>query len=229
MRRVVERFGSAPLAYLVLEGLLFGQVYHRGVGVRRYCITCRTAGGHAWVDYGQPSAIHELAALITRLTALPLPSKPHTTLNVGVVQGGTSVNSLAAEAWLELDLRSEQSAALAELITQVETQVRASQRLGVSVQIEVVGNRPTGELPPDHPLVRLAVRCLQTQGVAEPILTTGSTDANLPLSLGYPAVCVGLANGRGAHSPGEEVFTANLPAGLAQLLCLVRGIFDALA
>ncbi|MBC8330508.1 MAG: M20/M25/M40 family metallo-hydrolase, partial [Anaerolineae bacterium] len=107
MRAVIERFGAAPLAYIVLEGMALGQIYHRGLGVQRYRVSAQTQGGHSWADYGQPSAIHEIAALIGKLTQLQLPQRPRTTLNVGVVSGGTSINTIAAEASFELDLRSE--------------------------------------------------------------------------------------------------------------------------
>jgi tripeptide aminopeptidase len=109
------RTGTTPLAYIVVEGMALGQVYHRGLGVRRYRIAVRTSGGHSWIDYGQPSAIHELTALSTRLTALELPRTPRTTLNIGVISGGSSVNTIAAEAMLELDLRSESTATLEEV------------------------------------------------------------------------------------------------------------------
>ena len=123
MRAVVDRFGDEPRAYIVVEGMALGQVYHRGLGVQRYRITAKGQGGHSWVDYGTPSAIHELATLVTRIAALKLPEKPRTTLNVGIISGGTSVNTVAAEASLQLDLRSEGREALASLIQQVETLV----------------------------------------------------------------------------------------------------------
>jgi tripeptide aminopeptidase len=116
MQAVVDRFGSRPIAYLVVEGMGLGNILHRGLGVERYKIAVRTPGGHSWADFGQPSAIHELCTLVNRLTALPLSDKPCTTLNVGIINGGTSVNTIAAEAWLELDLRSEDSHLLCQLV-----------------------------------------------------------------------------------------------------------------
>ena len=147
MQAVVDRFGPAPLAYIVVEGMALGQVYQRGLGVRRYRLSVQTAGGHSWIDYGQPSAIHELAALSTRITALELPRQPRTTLNVGVISGGSSVNTIAAEAMLELDLRSENAGTLEELVGQVEQIVRSVQKPGVAVQLEIIGQRPIGRTP----------------------------------------------------------------------------------
>ncbi len=98
MKAVVNRFGEDVLAYIILEGMSFGQIYHRGLGVRRYRISVHTKGGHSWVDYGNPSAIHEIADLVVKIKNLALPVEPRTSLNVGVISGGTSVNTIAAEA-----------------------------------------------------------------------------------------------------------------------------------
>ncbi|MEW5867843.1 MAG: M20/M25/M40 family metallo-hydrolase [Chloroflexota bacterium] len=227
MRAIVEHFGAQVKAYIILEGLALGQVYHRALGVRRYRIEVTTQGGHSWVDYGRPSAIHEIAALISRLSNLALPPRPRTSLNVGVVSGGTSVNTIAAEAHLELDLRSEGAGALQKLVQTVERQVMQFNHTGVQVRMESIGNRPAGKIPISHPLIQLAQRCLIEQGIA-PNLAIGSTDANVPLSLGLPAVCVGLSKGSGAHTLQEYIYTAPVQSGLAQLAALVRGVFQEL-
>jgi acetylornithine deacetylase/succinyl-diaminopimelate desuccinylase-like protein len=224
MRAVIERFGDRPAAYLILEGMALGQVYHRGLGVQRYRITVRTAGGHSWVDFGRPSAVHELGELIHRLANLSLPSQPRTSLNIGVISGGTSINTIAAEASLELDLRSEKAQTLAALVAQVEELVSGARRPGVEVTAVLVGQRPPGEIPADHPLVRLAVRCLEGQGI-RPCLNIGSTDANIPLSRGFSAICVGLTHGSGAHTLGEYIHTRPLKYGLAQLVDLAEQIY----
>ncbi len=221
MKAIVDRFGAQALAYLVLEGMALGQVYHRGLGVRRYRVHLRTAGGHSWQDHGSPSAVHELAALITRLTALPLPSRPRTTLNVGRAAGGTSINTIAAEAWMEIDLRSEEPEMLSTLSRQVERLAKAVNRPGVQVKIGVIGERPAGEVPASHPLVRLAQECLREQGLT-PRLAIGSTDTNLPLSRGLPAICLGLTTGGGAHTEEEYIHIAPLARGMAHLLAFVQ-------
>jgi tripeptide aminopeptidase len=223
IRAVVDRFGRSPLAYIVLEGMALGQVYHCGLGVRRYRITVRTSGGHSWIDYGQPSAIHELTALSTRLAALELPRAPRSTLNIGVISGGSSVNTIAAEAMLEMDLRSESAETLEALAGQVEQMVHAARKPGVTVEIEMIGQRPSGGLPAEHPLVRLAQDCLRSTGI-EPHLNTGSTDANLPLSLGFPSVTIGLTTGGRAHTVQEFINLPPLEKGLEQVLCLVSRV-----
>lgn len=227
MRAVVQRFGSQPLAYIVLEGMSLGQIYHRALGVRRYRITVRTTGGHSWVDYGRPSANHELAELVTRLAALPVPTQPRSSLNVGVMTGGTGVNVIAAEAHLELDLRSEDAATLAELGRRVELLCNAARHPEVNVNCEIIGQRPAGQIAASHPLVQLAARCLQAQGIV-PRLTIGSTDANIPLSLGLPAITLGISTGHGAHTQGEYINTPPVAQGIAQLVALAESVFQEL-
>jgi acetylornithine deacetylase/succinyl-diaminopimelate desuccinylase-like protein len=224
MRRVVDRFGDQVAAYIVLEGMSLEQIFHRGASVQRYRITVRTSGGHSWVDYGRPNAIDELAALVCRLNAIELPEQPRTVLNVGVFNGGTTVNSIAAEASIEVDLRSEAVGALKSLVARVNRLVKDSNRLGVKVSVEAIGQRPAGGISADHPLVLLARRCLEEQGI-HPGLNTGSTDANIPLSHGIPAVCVGITTGGGAHTPSEFIHTRPVRRGLASLVNLVQGAY----
>jgi len=226
MKAVVDRFKDQVLGYVVLEGMAFGQIYHQGLNVKRYQITVHTPGGHSWVDYGKPSAVHILANLITQLESIPLPPKPRTTMNVGMISGGTSVNTIAAQASLELDLRSEGAQALAAVSNKVEKLVQEANREDVRVLLEIIGERPPGKISIRHPLVRLAVRCLQQQGLT-PHFNAGSTDANIPLSRGLPAICLGLTTGSGAHTLDEQIYTDQLSKGVDQLVCLVISLFQA--
>lgn len=221
MRGVVERFGGDVLGYLVLEGLALGHVYHRAIGVRRYRIAAKTRGGHSWSDYGQPSAVHELAALVTQLTQIRLPREPRTTMNVGTIHGGTGVNVLAAEAKCELDLRSEDPAVLAKIVSQVEDVILHWNHEGVKIQAEIIGERPAGGISADHPLVKLAMGCLQEQGM-EAALTTGSTDANIPLSRNIPAVVMGITTGNGAHTLGEYIDVEPIERGMESVVRFVE-------
>ena len=223
MRGVVERFDKNVIGYLVLEGLALGHVYHRAIGVQRYRITAKTAGGHSWADYGQPSAVHELAALVTQLTAIRLPREPRTTMNVGRFDGGTGINVLASEAKCELDLRSEDPAALAKLVHQVEELFRFADRDGVKILAEVIGQRPAGEIPSEHPLVKLAVNCMYEQGMSG-VLTAGSTDANIPLSRNIPAVVMGITTGGGAHTTHEYIDLDPIEKGMDSVVRFVERV-----
>lgn len=225
MRRVMERFGSRVSATLVLEGMAFGHVYHEAIGVHRFRINAHTEGGHSYTDFGKPSAIHGLVRLGTRFTELALPAQPKTTLNIGQISGGTSVNTIAREASLELDLRSEEPRALAALVTQVEALIQASNGPGLTFTASVTSQRPAGSISRTHPLVQLAADSLRSVGV-EPSFEKGSTDANIPLSLGLPAACLGLCKGGNAHRPDEYIEPAQLEAGLKQLLLVVLGAYQ---
>jgi acetylornithine deacetylase/succinyl-diaminopimelate desuccinylase-like protein len=227
MEAVVNRFGDNVLAYIIVEGTTLGKIYHRALGVERYRIQAETAGGHSWSNFGRPSAIHELAFLAGKIARLKLPVKPRTTLNIGTIQGGFSVNTIAAEAHLELDLRSESAKALSELVGRVISLVKGANRSGddfIRVQAERIGLRPAGELPSDHPLVNLAIKCLEEQGITA-VLGIGSTDANIPLSRGLPAICVGLTQGSGAHTLEECMELQPILNGLQLLEALAEGVF----
>ena len=221
MKAVVERFGADVRAYLVLEGMAFGHVYHRAIGVRRYRVTMRTAGGHSWSDYGQPSAVHEAAHLVTQITALALPVNPRTTLNVGLIKGGTGVNVLAAEATFDLDMRSESMDELNKLIERVENIIQSADKPDIKIEMEVIGSRPAGEIAANHPLIQLAQECLLAQG-SSVTLTSGSTDANIPLSRGYPSLVLGVSTGGSAHTVHEYVDVEPVKKGMECLTEFVK-------
>lgn len=221
MRAVVERFDRSSLAYLVLEGMALGQIYHRGLGVRRYAVEIQTRGGHSWVNHGRPSAIHEIVKLANQLIALPLPTTPRTVLNIGVISGGLSINTIAPSARLEIDLRSEDPEMLDKLAAAVEAMAKSAHRRDVVVSFKIIGNRPPGGLPNDHPLIEIAVAALEEVGV-EPRLNIGSTDANIPLSLGLPAIGLGITTGDGAHTQNEMINIQPVKRGLNQLISVVK-------
>lgn len=227
MSAVVERFEKNACAFLVLEGTSLGQVCHRGLGVVRLRIIAETAGGHAWGNYGTPSAIHELAEVITGVTRLTLPRKPRTTLNVGILQGGTAINTIAAKASCDLDLRSEDQATLTRLTNRVKRLVKSRIRPGVAMKIETVGTRPAGAIRPSHPLVKLALDTLADLNVPAN-LEIGSSDANCPLSLGFPAVCLGITRGGNPHTVNEYIDLAPIQTGMEQVLQIVHRAWDVL-
>jgi len=224
MRRVVDRFGKVPAAYVVLEGTALGHVYHRGLSVRRFEISVRTAGGHSWGHFGRPSAIHILAKIIAQLTELDLPSEPRSSYNAGPISGGTTVNTIAAEAAVQLDLRSESEDYVEILVGNVAAIVEEFRSEEVQVDLAPIGNRPGGEVSADHPLVKLAMRSLEDLGIA-PTLKIGSTDANVPLSRGLPAICIGLTEGGGGHTVSEYILTDPLKQGLNHVFNVILGVW----
>ncbi len=224
MKAVVDRFGPNVTAYAVLEGTALGHVYHKAIAVERYRITVKTPGGHSWSDYGQPSAIHELARIVTQMTSIAIPSTPRSSLNVGTMSGGTGVNVVAPEAKLELDIRSEGRESLEWITRRVKDIVSGVRRDGVRTEMELIGQRPAGQIPEDHPLVRLAEQCLAEQGL-KASFTSGSTDANVPLSRGIPALVLGVTTGGNAHSVQEFIELAPVPMGITQLLRFVEKVW----
>jgi len=147
-------------------------------------------------------------------------------MNVGTVSGGSGVNVLAPDARFELDLRSESAKVLSALIHRVEDRILCAQRDGVDVGAQVIGERPAGEIPADHALVRLAMECLEAEGTSAS-LAAGSTDANIPLSLGIPAIVLGITTGSGAHTAHEYIDTAPVGKGMRQLARLVTRLTKA--
>jgi tripeptide aminopeptidase len=216
----VTRFGPAAI-YLVVEGGSFGQVSYQAIGVRRYRIEVKAPGGHSWAHFGRPSAVHVLGRLIAALDNIRTPAQPKTTYNMGVIEGGLSVNAIAQSASLLLDLRSESPAALEELASQVTDIVAtADQQADVSVTMTLIGNRPAGQIAPDTPLIQWAEAALRQVGWDQVEFMAGSTDANVPLSYGFPAVCIGLTKSGNTHRLDEYLDPAWLPTGLGQLLLL---------
>jgi acetylornithine deacetylase/succinyl-diaminopimelate desuccinylase-like protein len=220
MRAVVKRFQQAA-AYIIIEGGSYGHIFHGAIGVRRYRITVKTDGGHSWGNFGSPSAIHHLGRFIAAVDDLVVPKNPKTTYNVGVIEGGTTINSIASEASLLVDLRSAGPEALGELVAQVKKLAsNLGRKKGVRVQMEEIGNRPAGEIPADAPIDVRATQALRQVGCESFSLQAGCTDANIPISQGYPAVCIGLANAGNTHRTDEYLDPTNLPSGLGQLLLL---------
>lgn len=224
MRRVIERFGEHARATVVIEGMSLGHIYHSAIGVRRYRFIARAEGGHSWLHFGRPSAIHALMRLGAKLADLQVPAAPKTTFNIGTITGGTSINTIAREASMDVDLRSESPAQLSGLVSQVET-FAAKAEPGVTIETQVIGERPAGSIAREHPLVQLAARVATDEGVP-PTFETGSTDANIPLSRGLPCVVVGLTRGANAHRPDEYIETAPVEKGLAALTALARGVWE---
>lgn len=223
MKRVVDQFGGEAI-YLVVEGGLFGQISHRAIGVRRYKISVRADGGHSWGSFGRSSAIHELGHLVAQIAEISVPPRPKTTFNVGVIEGGTSINTIAQYAHMLVDLRSENAENLDQLVSTVQALVdQAEKRSGKSVRfsMEQIGNRPAGQLKRAHQLVQQAADALRQVGVKKPVFIASSTDANIPLSKGYAAVCIGLTESNFAHRLDEYISTEQLPRGIEQLLYLV--------
>jgi len=192
------RYRTQIKAFISLDGTGDGSVItNGGVGSRRYRITFKGPGGHSYGAFGLVSPAFAMGGAIARLSKMPVPRTPRTTFNVGVVGGGTSVNSIPYESWMELDLRSESPAELMKLdktakalvadAVNEENRTRSAAQGAITVDMKLIGDRPSGETARSTALVQQAVAAIRSAGLA-PQFNFSSTDSNVPMSLGVPAI-----------------------------------------
>jgi len=217
-RAAVERYRKDVGAVIAIDGRL-GVIVNTAVGSQRWRITVRGPGGHSFGSFGQPSAIHGLGRIIAAIADLDVPKTPKTTFNVGLIEGGTSVNTIAASASAIIDLRSTDVAMLKQLADKVRTIVEQKVGQGLQTEIAVLGERPAGARSQTDPLIQLADKTLRWLGI-EPVYAASSTDANIPISLNIPALCVGVTFAGRAHTMEEYIQVPPIADGVAQLLRL---------
>ncbi len=218
MRKLKGRAGQI----IVLEGIGVSRVYNAGLGVRRLEVAVTGPGGHSWLHAERPSAIHHLLQIGAELVeTVALSNDPRATLNVGLINGGRSINTRAPDASMSIDLRSEDAATLSDLERAVRQVIqRYAHTPGLTVTTKVIGDRPSAHLADDHPLVQAALTTLQYLGFEQVVPERGSTDANIPLALGIPSVCVGITTGGNAHSIDEYIDSRAVYVGMTQLTLL---------
>ena len=237
LRGAKELFATAmsgACAAIALDGAGDERIVHRALGSRRFRIHFRGAGGHSWTAFGVPNAVHAAALTGSMLARTALPAVPRTTLSVGRIGGGISVNAIPDDAWLEIDLRSTSEHALRTY----EGEIRAAAHSALheenlrgargapplTLAITVIGDRPSGETDSSHPLVGAAVEATRLIG-RDPELATASTDANVPISRGIPAIAIG-AGGRGgeAHTAAEWFENSAGHLGIVRALAIVTAV-----
>jgi tripeptide aminopeptidase len=232
MRHLVETYGERLRYVIALDGANTGYATTAALGSRRVEFTVTGPGGHSWSDFGVPNPIDALARGIVRFADTPVPDDPRTTFNVGEIEGGTSVNSIPEKASIKVDLRSESETELAKLETALRNAVQsgvneemAAMRArglafgrGLEIESRVLGIRPSGQLPADSPLLA-ALRGADNYLGNRSRLERSSTDANIPLSVGIPAISLGAGGeSRGAHSLHEWYSPAGRELGLKRVL-----------
>jgi tripeptide aminopeptidase len=226
MRQVVSKFGESVTAYIILEGMSLGHIYHKGLCVQRFRISAEGPGGHSWIHSTRPSAIHTLVRISEAILNIELSNAPKTTLNIGLFHGGTTINSIASQAYFDLDLRAETEQALNNLTHKVTDILAFHESKEIVVKTQGIGERPGGSLPLHHPLLKAAKQALESVGETDIRLEVGSTDANVPLSMGLPAICIGLTRGGGAHSLDEYIEIPPITKGYQSLLNLIHMAFQ---
>ncbi|MBE7036400.1 MAG: M20/M25/M40 family metallo-hydrolase [Ruminococcaceae bacterium] len=201
------------------------------VGSHRYQVKVTTEGGHSYNAFGNKNAIHYLSQLVCGLYNQKLPDTPNnkTTFNVGGISGGTSVNTIAQEATMLYEYRSDLAANLEFMKASFEKEVEKIRAMGVEVTVEVLGIRPcSGEVDWDvhEKMAQKAIAIQQKHSGYECSRDSGSTDANMPMSLGVPSICVGTYEGSGAHTREEKVLIKSIPIGLKITAELILDYFN---
>jgi acetylornithine deacetylase/succinyl-diaminopimelate desuccinylase-like protein len=221
-------------AFISLDGAGLDRITNGALGSRRYRVEFRGPGGHSWSDFGTANPVHALARAVARLASYPAPADPRTTFNVGRIEGGQGVNAIPREAAIDVDLRSANADELLKLDAFFRRSVREAadeENVGrstgtepLTVLTEMIGERPGGETPAEDPLVQLAWAATEAVG-GKASLDQASTDSNLPISLGAPAITLG---GGGAsansHTPDEWYDPRNRTAALKRALLVILGV-----
>lgn len=222
IRALMDTWQGQIDTVIAVEGHGLDEVRHAGIGSTRLEVTFQGPGGHSWGAFGTASAIHAMGSAIHAMAQLAVPQTPKTTFNVGVVEGGESINTIASRAMMLVDLRSVAAANLQQLEAQVQhVFTRVEQHTGIHVTRRIVGQRPAATLALEHPLCQGMHAIRQYVGLPLARFSASSTDANWPLSLGIPALCLGITRGGLAHTIKEYIDVAPIPQGLQQLFLTI--------
>ena len=225
-----------PAAFIALDGAGLDRVIHRALGSKRHHVTFRGPGGHSWAAFGVANPANAVGRAAALLADLPTQQTPRTTCAVVRLGGGTGLNSIPQEAWLDLDLRSEDPRALAQLDVTVraaleraaddENRRRTAGSPPLRVEIQLLGDRPSGITPRAHPLVQAAVAANRALG-RDAELASASTDANVAIALGIPAIALGAGGKAGdAHLATEWYENVEGALGIIRALLVTAAMAE---
>lgn len=228
------RWAKQIEAFLSFDGPGVDRITNRALGSHRYRVEVTGPGGHSWGDFGLPNPVHAIGRAVSRLASYPAPKEPRTTFNVGRIEGGTSVNSIPSQASIEVDLRSAAERELQRLdaffrraMREAVDEENATRRAGdvpLILKVDLIGERPTGETRADSSVVEVTLEATRTLGIT-PRLDQSSTDSNLPISMGIPAITLGAGGNSGSsHSLDEWYDPRERDLGLKRGLLVVLGI-----
>ncbi|HEX8476139.1 MAG TPA: M20/M25/M40 family metallo-hydrolase [Pyrinomonadaceae bacterium] len=226
-------WASAIDAFVSLDGPGVERITHAALGSRRYRVRYAGTGGHSWGDFGVANPVHALGRAVARLSSYPAPARPRTTFNVGRIEGGTGVNVIPREAWMDVDLRSESAEELGRLdaffrraareAADDENSSRRAATPPLELDVKLIGDRPSGETRLDAPLVRLTEEATRTLGF-RPRFDCSSTDSNIAISKGIPAVTIGAGGMSGnSHTLEEWYDPRDRHLGLQRALLVMLG------
>ena len=220
--------------FISLDGVGLGRIVNAATGSHRFMVTFKGPGGHSFSAFGLPSAIHAMGRAVAKIGDLVPPTNPKTTFTVGTVRGGTSVNAIAGEATIGIDVRSNSQAELVKFVERVMTAIheavadenkRWNAKSPITVDIKQVGDRPAGSNPVDAKIVQAARAAFKAVGAEARSMEASSTDSNLPISLGVPAITLSSGGqGGGSHSLGEWYAPVNNTLGAQNILVLALAL-----
>ncbi len=218
VRKIFDDYRGRVAQFVTLDSSI-DKIMDQSVGSRRYRITVETVGGHSYFDFGNDNAINALSHIVTQIYGIEIPQKSgsKTTVNVGEFSGGTSVNTIAQSAQMLCEYRSNDVEQLEFMENKFSEIFSGAKTDGITVKAEAIGERPCarGVNPQKMERLRATVaEIIQEVSRKEPTFEPGSTDCNIPLSLGIPAICIGVYNGGGQHTREEYVYKQSLGTGL---------------
>ena len=207
--------------FVAVDGAGLQRITHQALGSRRFRVRMTGPGGHSWADFGRPNPVQTLAAAIHIFTGAGV-RRPGSSFNFGVFRGGISVNAIPREAMMEIDLRSIAPKNLEEMEQRLRRAVEEAARgAGLECRTEVMGERPSGSTASASGIVQAALEVTRRFGT-EPQPDIGSTDANIPISLGLPAIAIGGGGNSGnVHTPEEWFDSSQRDQGIQRLLALI--------
>lgn len=230
-RCIVERYGSRIRELITMDGTSLKSIVTEAVGSHRYRMRVRTEGGHSFADFGKSNAIHQLAGVVQALYAQRVPEagKSKTTYNVGLISGGTSVNTIAQEAELLYEYRSDSIACLRTMEESFARIISDFRSAGMEIDVEKIGDRPCAANVPieaQRALIERVSASIRSVLGEEPICRSGSTDANSALGAGIPALCIGVCRGAKCHTRKEWLDKRSLADGCRLCLDVLAGYFQ---
>ena len=218
------RWKDAIAFSIMIDGAGTDSIIAEGLGSRRFEVTVTGPGGHSWSDFGVPNPIIILSKIIHTFAATEVHSKPKTTFNIGVIEGGTSVNSIPESACMRVDVRSISPPEIERLEEALRNAAEEAKISGIDIEIRTIGDRPSAELRGDSALLAIT-RAVDAHFGITSRLQRASTDANIPLSQGREAVALGAGGtGAGAHTIHEWFDPYGRELGLKRLLLLTLAL-----
>ena len=228
-RQIWDTYGNQIDQWVSFD-LNYDIIYNRAVGSHRYRITIYTEGGHSYKDFGNQNAIAQLAELVTELYQIPASVDPKVTYNVGVIEGGTSVNTIAQEAHMLYEFRSDSQDELKKMEKIFKDILQKHQQMGKQICCETVGIRPgNGEIDQKKQMAleALGLKVIKKYYDRNVEMQSGSTDCNIPLSHGVPSICIGTAMGEKTHTRQETVQKESLVTGQKIALGMLEQLLKA--